>query len=99
MTGTGGDGLPVEFTAKGIKGGRDLLRRAPAHSIVIAAEVEGTHVFHAVEEMHRAIAGGDGDGVVDRLLVGAAHVFALLLGRHVRIARQSRPHVGDLFRG
>ena len=97
MTGAGGDGLPVDFGAEAVEGGRDLDGLGPGEPVVVAAGVEGAHVFNAVNKMHGAVAGGDQHGVVDRLLVRAAHVLFLFVVRHVRIAREARTHVRDLL--
>jgi hypothetical protein len=92
----GGDHLPVEVFAELGEGCGDLDGWAPGLAIVIAALVEAAHVFDAVDEMHCAAAGGDGDGVVDGLFIWAAHVLVLFFGRQVRIARQAEAEVGDL---
>ena len=98
VAGPGGNGLPVQFGTELVEGGRDLDRRGPRDAVILAADVEAAHVLDAVEQMHRAVAGGNGDGIVDGLFVRPAHVLFLLVLRHVRVARQTRAEMGDLLR-
>ena len=96
MAGPRRDHAPRPLGPKAVGGGGDVDGLAPREAVVGAAHVEGAHVFHAVNEMHGAIAVGDGHGVVDGLLARVAdHLAGRLVGVG-GIARQARTHMGDL---
>ena len=96
VAGPGRDHAPRPFRAEAIRGGGDVDGRAPREAVVGAAHVEGAHVFHAINEMHRAIAIGDGHGVVHCLLPGIADHFAPRLLGVGGIAREARTQVRHL---
>ena len=96
MAGARRDHAPRPLWTKTIGGGGDVDGLAPREAVVGAAHVERAHVFHAVNEVHTAIAVGDRHGVVDGLLPRIAdHLAGRLVGVG-GIAGQARPHVGDL---
>ena len=96
MSWPGRDHLPVDLGSEWFHRARDLDRLSPGQSVVAAFDDKAPHVFDTIEQMHRPVARGDSDRIVDSLLVGTAHVLRFLLLRHMGIARQSLAQVRDL---